>query len=326
MSKPKGLGKPVIGERGAKVGVYGQFGTGKTELVMSATEIGHLLVVDAEGRTQYYDSEKDHGFEVIYSKDVSDAINLLTYAQALKHKGERAIFAIDGFSSMWFEQQEVAERAGMTSAGTPRYDSWATAKKPLKKLYAMLFQTPVDCIITMRAKPAYAMQGNAPVDLKHDKADAERGLAFAVDLVVEMFKEDKKPGVALTPEDFYCIITKASGPKEDNPLPIGSKIINPSFKKLMALRLKGNGDFAIGDVNFENQILDSITDWNQFIQLVVSQLGYANAKTVGEALNNLIGEREQILKTPFTDAWALLKQHKEAPPMKLNNGAEELED
>ena len=65
MEKPKGLSVPKVGERGAKVGAYGEWGTGKTELIMSATAVGHVLVVDAEGRTQYYDPSKGYGFEVV---------------------------------------------------------------------------------------------------------------------------------------------------------------------------------------------------------------------------------------------------------------------
>lgn len=241
MPKPKSLGTPDrLGSRGSKIGVYGDWGTGKTELVMSATKVAHLLVVDAEGRTQFYDPKANHGFEVIYSKDVKDALTLLEYAEELHAQGKPVIFAIDSFSSMWFEQQEVAEAVGVTSKGTVKFNAWGVAKKPLKRLYARLFSTPVDCIITMRAKPKYEVNGaGEPKDLGYDTADTERGLSYTVDLVVEMKKDQLSPGTPLKGDNFYAIVVKTSGPKETNPLPIGTRINDPSFEKLMKLRVKG---------------------------------------------------------------------------------------
>jgi hypothetical protein len=65
--KPTKLGLPSVGERGAKIAVYGQYGTGKTELVMTAVEVGHLLLVDTEGRSQYLRRGRGR-FEVVYSE------------------------------------------------------------------------------------------------------------------------------------------------------------------------------------------------------------------------------------------------------------------
>jgi hypothetical protein len=243
MAKPKGLGVPAVGDRGAKVGALGRPGTGKTELLMSATEVGRLFVVDAEGRSQYYDPNAGHGFEALYSKNVKDALDILDYVEGLHKKGESVVFGIDGFSSMWFEQQEVAARIGSTSRGTAKFDSWGPAKKPLKQLYARLFATPVHCIITMRAKPKYTIDDkNTPKAAGYDDPDIERGLPYALDLIVEMNKDELPPGTPLTGENFWALVTKTSGPKAGNPLPTGTKITDPSFAKLMALRLSGNGN------------------------------------------------------------------------------------
>jgi hypothetical protein len=51
-------------------------------------------------------------------------------------------------------------------------------------------------------------------------------------------------------KNFWALVTKTSGPKVGNPLPIGAQVRDPSFATLMALRLQGNGgglQFAEGD-------------------------------------------------------------------------------
>jgi len=237
---------------------------------MSATKIAHLLLLDAEGRSQYYKPEADHGFEAIYSKSVQDAIDLLAYAEQLHASGTPVVFGLDGWSSLWFEQQEVAERIGSTGRGTAKYSSWGPAKKPIKQLYAMLFNTTVDCIITIRAKPKYSQEGGKVTKHGYDAPDTERGLGYAVDLVVEMSKQDLPPGTPMKPEHFWCTVVKTSGPKEDNPLPIGTVIKDPSFGKLLGLRQVGSETLKIAGGDVELQVLEAtITSSKQLSDLIV---------------------------------------------------------
>jgi len=238
-------------QRGAKVACYGREGTGKTELVMSARHVGKLILLDTEGRSQYYDPDVGFGFEVKYSKSAEDALELLAYAESLHASGERVVLGIDSFSSIWQEQQEVAEKKGATSFGTPKFSSWAVAKKPLKRLYNAIFTTPIDVIVTMRAKPKYEQKSNSTVkDFGHDVPETERGMGYTVDLIVEMGHSEVKPGVEIKPEDYYAIVTKSSGEK-DNAMPIGTVIRDPSFNKLLGLRLEGMS----GGMEFDEDVL-----------------------------------------------------------------------
>ena len=252
MAKPKGLGAPIVMERGAKVACYGREGTGKTELVMSARNVGRLILLDTEGRSQYYDPDAGYGFEVKYSKSAEDALELLRYAEELHRQGEKVVFGIDSYSSLWFAQQEVAEEAGATRTGNAKFHSWGVAKRPLKRLYAALFETPVDCIITMRAKPRYEqdVRTKEVKDYGYDVADTERGLGYTVDLIVELGRKQVEPGTPLIPDDYWAVVTKSSG-ERDNKLPIGTKITDPSFSKLVALRLEG----APGGITFDEDVL-----------------------------------------------------------------------
>ena len=121
MNKPKGLGKPKIGTRGVRLGILGQTGTGKSEFVFgSATKMAKVYAIDTEGGSQFYNPEEHHGFEVINTKSPLDAISLLQYVEQLYFSGEKVIFAIDSYTGMWHEQQEVAEKVGSTRAGTKR--------------------------------------------------------------------------------------------------------------------------------------------------------------------------------------------------------------
>jgi hypothetical protein len=55
-----------------------------------------------------------------------------------------------------------------------------------------------------------------------NRPDVERGLPYALDLVLEMRKDELPPGTPLEGKHFYTVVTKTSGPKESNRLPIGT--------------------------------------------------------------------------------------------------------
>ena len=253
MNKPKGLGKPQLGARGVRCGLMGQPGTGKTEFVFRIPQLARLYVVDTEGRSQYYDPDKDHGFEVLESKKPSDALELLRYVESLYRQGEKVVFAIDSTTPIWHHQQEVAEDIGKTSFGTAKFNSWGPAKKPIKELYKAMFATPLDVVLTMRSKAKYEQDAKKKVkDMGYDVPDMEKNLPYVLDLLLELGVARKDPGVALAPEDFFAIVRKTSGPREDNPLPIGRKMLNPSFGDIVTMRLAGelerfhtSGDVAL---------------------------------------------------------------------------------
>jgi hypothetical protein len=287
VEKPDGLDVPGQFSRGAKIGAYGMPGTGKTELVMSATEVAKLYLIDCEGRSQYYDPKKDKGFEAIYTTDPKVAFDVLRYVESLHKAGEAVCFAIDGWSAIWYTQQEVAEGLGITSFGTTKYTSWAIAKKPLKALYDALYETPIDCIITMQAKPAYTDDATKPEKLGYDKPVTELGLNYAVDLVLEMRKAEKKPGDKLVCDDFGALIVKTSGPKEGNPFPIGTVITNPKFSKLVGLRRVGSGVISISSTVELQITLAGITK-AEHLKALIAKLGL-DEKTAFDSLKEKFG-------------------------------------
>ena len=250
MKKPQGLGKPTLGQRGVRAGLLGQFGTGKTEFVFaSIPKVAHLIVVDTEGRSQFYDADAHSGFEVLVTKSPKEILGLLKYAEHLCRDGQSVVFAVDSMTSVWHAQQDVAASIGSTSAGTAKFSSWAAAKAPLKKIYKAIFETPLDCVFTMRSKAKYVQEGGGKVkDMGYDVSDMERNFPYTLDLVLELAKDEMAPGKKLLPKNFYATVVKTSGPAEGNPLPIGMRISNPSFADIVAMRLEGNMDrFTISD-------------------------------------------------------------------------------
>ena len=290
--KPAGLGAPVIASRGSKVMVYGMEGTGKTEFMMSLCKYmaaqdppGQVFILDTEGRTQYY-AKDGYQFEVLYSVNPFDLLELLDYVEDLHSQGHRVALGVDSFSGIWFEQQEVAETLGATRSGNATFSSWGPAKKPLKKFYARVFRTPIDVVITARAKPRYEQEANTKkvIDYGYDIADVEKGLRFVVDLALEMRKDELKPGTPLKPKDFWALVTKTSGPAEDNPLPIGTQIRNPNFAKVSALRLNGNNGSGLqfADAKVGLQVMRAaITNSSDLIAWTQQNLGWSKDDTLG---------------------------------------------
>lgn len=289
--RPAGLGAPVIASRGSKVMVYGMEGTGKTEFVMSLCKYmaaqdppGQVFILDTEGRTQYY-AKDSYQFEVLYSVDPFDLLELLDYVEDLHSQGHRVALGIDSFSSIWFEQQGVAEALGATKSGNATFSSWGPAKKPLKRFYAKMFATPIDVVVTARGKPKYEQESSTRkvIDYGYDVPDAERGLGFAVDLVLEMRKDELKPGTPLKPDNFWAMVTKTSGPYEDNPLPIGTQIRNPNFAKVVGLRLGDGGKgLPIADAKVQLQVMRAaITNSSDLIAWTQQNLGWSKDDTLG---------------------------------------------
>jgi hypothetical protein len=87
------------------------------------------------------------------------------------------VVAVDSFSSVWFNQQEVAEeltRQWSRGRGGDRasFRAWGPAKKPLKQLYNLMMATRCHVIVTARAKEKYEVsklpataEGEAPEDV-----------------------------------------------------------------------------------------------------------------------------------------------------------------
>lgn len=283
MPKPPWLHPPVLGERGTKVAVYGQPGMGKTNFIMSACEVAKLFIIDTEGRTQYYPPDYlGHGFEVAYTQNVEQAMEVLRWAEEVHEKtGEEVAFGIDSFTGIWQQQQEVAEKHGITRMGTPKYSSWAVAKAPLKKLYRAIYATPIHVILTMHAKPKYDDDATNPVALGYDKPDTEWQVGYAVDLTLELTREELKPGTPLKPEDFKATVVRTSG-LYDGPILTGSQVRDPSFSKYLGLRLSGEGNFQFATDTVDLQVaMATVTTNSEFIAWLES-MGLPRDETLAE--------------------------------------------
>jgi hypothetical protein len=118
--------------------------------------------------------------------------------------------------------QMLADDWPITTATTPTTTlRSSTAATPSS--YSSFCATPNTCTArertSTRAKPKCAQDGGQVKDYGYDMADAERGMEYVLDLVVEMHKDELPPGTPLTSENFRALVVKTSGPAENNPLP-----------------------------------------------------------------------------------------------------------
>jgi hypothetical protein len=231
--------EPKPTERPLRILVYGLPKHGKSHFVFTATEVGPLYWIDTEGGADYYDHAAGHGFKVLRSTDPAQAIQAVEAASAATN-GERPVVAVDSFSSVWFNQQEVAEqltKQWSKGRGGDRasFRAWGPAKKPLKKLYALLMETRCHVILTARAKERYEVTGGGepkPVGLV---PDVERNLAYAVDLIVEMSVTQTAKGKPPKPEGYTALVVGSRSPA----IPIGTLFCDPKLADFLPAAMGG---------------------------------------------------------------------------------------
>ncbi len=219
---------PTPQEKTLKVLVYGLPKTGKSHFVHTATEVGPVLWQDTEHGSDYYDAEVGHGFKVAYDKSPETALEAVGLANSMvkpNEKETRPIVAVDSMSSVWFLQQEVAERL---SGGKDRatFRAWGPAKKPLKKLYDAMMLSQCHVVLTARAKKLYVVSGSGEPTEKGIGPDMEKGLEYVADIVLETGVDGK---------GYFAIVKGSRSPH----LNTGDRIDDPKFSDLLVAMQPG---------------------------------------------------------------------------------------
>jgi len=268
--------KPDSTSRALRILAYGPTKSGKSHLIFSATEVGPLFWQDTERGSDFYPPDHGHGFRVLFSKDPMKTIEAIAAANEMVKNGAkfRPIVAVDSASSIWFQQQEVAEELSdkMTkgrSKDRTVFRAWGPAKKPLKKLYEMLHTAQCDVIFTARGKPGYKVVNNEPIETGL-KPDIERNLPFSVDLILEMGVRDTK-GAPPKAKDFFAKVTGTRSPSIDGnepPIHIGRIFYNPKFSDLLEAALEGNKPTEVEETvkAQADGMAGSPTTWNDLVK------------------------------------------------------------
>ncbi len=239
---------PTAQEKTLKVLVFGKPKRGKSHFCFTATEIGPVLWQDTEHGSDYYDAKSGHGFQVAYDKSPETAIQAIKQANGEIKGNIRPVVVVDSMSSVWFAQQEVAEELTKKwgkGKDTPVFRAWGPAKKPLKVLYDSIMTSRCHVIITARAKPKYDVtSGGEPKEIGV-VPDIERNLEYAVDIVLEVDRDDS---------GFYAIVHGSRSPK----LPTGKRINNPKVSDLLVAMQPGEAPEKIKE-GVQEQVTKAIT-------------------------------------------------------------------
>lgn len=301
----KGFVTPEPTERPLRVLVYGLSKQGKSHFVFTATEVGPLYWIDSERGSDFYPPENGYGFQVAYTSDPEFVIKTLQQAsrEAANGDGLRPIVAIDSMSSIWFQQQEVAEQ--LRTSGYGNFRAWGPAKKPLKKLYDLMMKTSCHVIITARAKEDYEVDSKGTPKLQGLKPDVERNLAFAVDHLLLLYTNEEKDG-KLEAEDYYGRVMGTRSPEEagESHVPMGRVFKNPRFSDLLVAHLKGAPPTGIEDTAGA-QVQRQLRAPKTYRDLVARMSGFGWSKEeVSDRLKEQFGAFDQ---TMLPEYWEYLE-------------------
>ena len=296
-------------ERPIRILVYGYSKQGKSHFVHTATEVGPLYWIDTERGSDFYPPEEGHGFQVSYSKDPKVALEAIEEAHSMVLKGDvRPIVAIDSFSSIWFEQQEVAEKLTEEwgkGSGRSTFRAWGPAKKPLKRLYEMCQYAMCHIIVTARAKEEYEVNKKGEPNKVGDKPDIERNLPYAVDFVAQLSVDtgrEQRP----KPKDFKAkVIGTRTFNKSEHQIPIGTVYSDPKFSDFLSAEMAGEAPVEVA-TGVERQVvlaLEAPSSWAELLERTAT-LGWKK-DNVSSALNEEFGtfDRDRL-----DEYWAYMKE------------------
>jgi len=175
-----------------KLGVFGDTGTGKTLLGLSADEIGKVCVVDAEGGTTAY--RGIYNFDVINSQSYMELTKALTFLESGDHDYKTIMY--DPATILYEAIQEARAKfrgklGSEGDAGKLDISDWGAIKKIYKSLMIRLANLPMNVVLTFREKDKTDF-----TDINHPKYigvifDGEKSTPYYLDLWGRMVLTEK---------------------------------------------------------------------------------------------------------------------------------------
>lgn len=253
-------------ESSIRVAVQGGPGSGKSHFIQT--------IIDAGFQLYAFTSEASFwpGAMVFQGVDVADICGVLEEIRADKAMAalpidKRPVIAVDSFTDTWLAQQEVAEQLGRTDRSGEKkatFQAWGTAKRPLKRLYTLLYNSPVHTVFTIRTKPGYEMdQETNKVKRILPQAIVEGGFLFTMDMILDLEVTVDPREREVTPNDFSAVVMKA----RNNTYNLGKRFPNPSFSNILnAIRVgakRSDLRYSIEEQVNSATIVDwaSMVDW-----------------------------------------------------------------
>lgn len=226
-----GLLKKAINETAAaKIGIYGEAGSGKTR---TATEIAIGLARQAKTPIAFFDTEggsdfmvgicQKAGIELLVAKARSFA-DLMEFTKEASDAGAVAI--VDSISHTWDDLRESYERKLKRKDGLEIWD-WGKIKPAWREFTTAFLTSPIHMLVLGRAASIYEQVYNEARDKNEvqvvgTKMKTERETAYEPSLLIEMTREPRKGGVGW---DHVATIVKDRSDTMD-----GQQFTDPTYE------------------------------------------------------------------------------------------------
>lgn len=222
------LKKAVNQTAAAKIGIYGEAGSGKTR---TATEIAIGLAKQAGVPVAFFDTEggsdfmvrlcEDAGVELLVAKARAFA-DLMAFTKEAGSLGAVAI--VDSISHTWDDLRESYEKKLRRTKGLEIWD-WGVIKPAWREFTTAYLTSPNHMIVCGRAASIYEQvyneeRGKTEVQVVGTKMKTEKETAYEPSLLIEMERRPKRGGGF----DHVAVVVKDRSDQMD-----GQEFVNPTF-------------------------------------------------------------------------------------------------
>lgn len=201
----------------------------------------HVLVIDTEGNTdQCVNMPEIPEFLRVQTKDARKIFQIIDAAANgdIKFPDGSPVetVAIDSISVLWSVGQEAAAAAAEARAlkyhksldeATPAMSDWNIAKRPIKRIYNRLSNSPIKYLFLIsREKDKYEQNGTNAQDIKKDgfTFDAMKGIDYDMNIAFRLGYDANKK--------WYAEVTKVQGALSKI-LPLGKQFKEFPTKEIM---------------------------------------------------------------------------------------------
>lgn len=303
----------------AKIGIYGEAGSGKTR---TATEIaiGLAKLADPPKPIAFFDTEGGSDFMIPFCADAGVDLlvakarafaDLMTFMR--EAEAARAVILIDSISHTWDDLRESYEKKLRRRTGLEIWD-WGVIKPEWRRFLNSYLATPCHAIVCGRAQNVYEQvynesRGKQEVQVTGSRMKTERETGYEPSLLIEMERRPRSDGRGGW--DHVATVVKDRSDSLD-----GQEFSDPGFAEFAPHfhRLNLGGQHRPTDVDGDSQALFDSPDTaierrtraEAALEKITDAFALADISTRSAA-----GKKQaiQLLTEHFgTSAWAEIKR------------------
>lgn len=307
----------------AKIGLYGNAGSGKTR---TAVEIAIGLAKQSGGPIAFFDTEggsdfmvrlcKERGVDLLVAKDRTFA-NLMTFVgEATEAK---AVGIVDSISHVWDDLRESYEKKLKRDKGLEIWD-WGVIKPAWREFTTAYLTSPIHFIICGRSGSVYEQvyneaRGKTEVQVVGTKMKTEKETAYEPSLLIEM---ERAPARRVEAEGIHVLATIV---KDRSDMMDGKEFPDPTFETFLPFfqSLSIGGEHKPTDASGDSQHLfknpDNAIDRRRQVEITLEKIrdAFTLADVGAQSKDDKKRMKELLLECFGTSAWS------EVEGMKLEN-------